>query len=144
MHAEFAGTTAVVVDASVVVELLTGIRWQEPADRFFRWGLATGVRFCAPDLLYAEVVSALSRLVRDRVLRPAEGARMCDQLGRLPVHPCGTSGLVAELWKLQGRVTPYDACYIALANRMSAPLVTGDEKLLRTKAAQRGVFIGSL
>jgi predicted nucleic acid-binding protein len=45
---------------------------------------------------------------------------------RFPTLP-----LLAEAWTLRANVTPYDACYVALARGLKCPLVTSDHKLSR-------------
>ncbi len=43
---------------------------------------------------------------------------------RMPVPP-----LLERMWELRDNVTPYDAAYIALAERLDAALVTCDARL---------------
>ena len=45
---------------------------------------------------------------------------------RFPTLP-----LLPEAWTLRANVTPYDACYVALARNLRCPLVTGDRRLAR-------------
>jgi predicted nucleic acid-binding protein len=37
--------------------------------------------------------------------------------------------LLFRIWELRNNVTAYDACYLALAEALGAPLVTRDAKL---------------
>jgi predicted nucleic acid-binding protein len=37
--------------------------------------------------------------------------------------------LLDRMWQLRSNVTPYDAAYIALAERLGGPLITCDAKL---------------
>lgn len=48
-----------------------------------------------------------------------------------PVRRMTTSGLITQIWSLRRNVTPYDACYVALAKRLPAPLLTLDLRLAR-------------
>ena len=136
-----------VADASVVVEYLVELRLAEQATRFFAGLLAEpALEIWAPDLIYAQTVSALRKLVQRRAIDADAGTRAVERLLRLPLVATGTAGLMAEAWKLRRSVTPYDACYLALAGRLHAPLVTADARLAR---GQRGrtrqvLFLGDL
>jgi predicted nucleic acid-binding protein len=125
----------VVIDASVAVEYLTGSRLTPAAQALLRAAGEQEVDLWAPDLIYAEAVSAVRRLVRLRALEPGEGAQAVEDLVRLPITTTGTRDLVARAWSLRDRLTPYDACYTALAQTLQAPLVTADRRLTR---AMRG------
>jgi len=50
------------------------------------------------------------------------------------------------MWSLRANVSAYDACYVALAETLRAPLVTADRKLIRALAHRevRTVFLGDL
>jgi predicted nucleic acid-binding protein len=129
----------VVVDASVVVEYLVALRFTRQARRFFAGLLDPddALELWAPDLLYPEVVSALRKLVARRFLDAPAGERATEQLTRLPIMATGTAALMAEAWRLRGTLTPYDACYVALAHRLGAPLLTADERLARALRGRR-------
>lgn len=130
-----AGT--VVVDASVAVELLVDLGRAAAADRLFSRVLgASGERvdLWAPDLIFPETTSALRKLVLRGVIGASAGARAVRQLERLPIQATGTALLMGEAWRLRATLTPYDACYVLLARRLSAPLVTADARLVRARA----------
>lgn len=42
-----------------------------------------------------------------------------------PVH------LVDRMWQLRGNITAYDAAYVAAAEMLACPLVTGDGRLVK-------------
>lgn len=132
-------TGPVVIDASVVVELLVDLGGADQADRLFD-RLADddgGLEGWAPDLIYAEVASALRKLVARRTIPASAGGRAIGQLAGLPIIPAGTAALLPDVWRLRGELTPYDACYVALARRLGATLVTADARLLRARAGSR-------
>jgi predicted nucleic acid-binding protein len=45
---------------------------------------------------------------------------------RMPLPP-----LLERMWELRADVTSYDAAYVALAERLSGPLITCDAKLAK-------------
>jgi predicted nucleic acid-binding protein len=146
MHHELSSAEVWVVDASVVVEYLVAIAFPEQATAVFRNALHLERELWAPDLVYAESLSALRRLVAQKALKPAAGARASQQLGRLPLAVSGTARLVEEIWSLRTAYTAYDACYVALARKLDAPLITADGKLARAIESRRGqaIFLGDV
>lgn len=57
--------------------------------------------------------------------------RTVGNLADAPVRRMTTGPLVREMWSRSANVTAYDACYVALARLLDAPLVTLDERLAR-------------
>jgi predicted nucleic acid-binding protein len=78
---------------------------------------------------------------RNGVARRHLGAAVAEHavrhLAQLPIVATGTSALIHDAWQLRNRITVYDACYVTLARRIGAPLVTGDDHLVRTLAGRR-------
>jgi predicted nucleic acid-binding protein len=91
--------------------------------------LASGDALFAPAHLDAEVVSALRGLARvnTKVARAATTA--LTHLAGFPIRRMPLAPLLERMWQLRANVTPYDAAYVALAERLDAPLVTCDAKL---------------
>jgi predicted nucleic acid-binding protein len=121
----------VVIDASVVVEYLIVSPFTPQAQALLRTGVERDVEFWAPDLLYAESVSALRKLSRLRAITPAEGEQVMEDLLRLPITTTGTRDLMPRAWAVRSAITPYDACYTALAEVLGAPFITADHRLTR-------------
>lgn len=119
----------VVVDASVVVEYVVVLTLTESATRLFHRAVDGAIELWAPDLLYAESVSALRKLVQLEAVTGSAAARAVGHLAELPITATGTAALVPDLWKLRDFLTPYDACYVALAEELDAELVTGERDL---------------
>lgn len=116
------GVAAAVVDASVVVDLLlTG----SPVAR----SALAGTEPLAPELLDAEVLSAVSRLVRRRALREDRGYLAIRQLARASIERVPIAPLVIGAWQLRHNLSPYDAIYVALARRLDCPLITADRRI---------------
>lgn len=115
-----------VVDASAVVEFVLGSsRGRDAAASMGRHGGALH----APALILAESLSALRALERRRVLLPPRGDQAVEDLLHFPLHTYATESLVARIWSLRGHITVYDAHYVALAEALDAPLLTGDHRL---------------
>lgn len=137
---------AVVVDASVAVEYLISSALTPHAQALVRGVVDRDIELWAPDLLYAESVSALRKLSRLRAITLAEGQQAVEDLRRLPITTTGTRDLMPRAWALRDAITPYDACYTALAEALGAPFVTADQRLTRTLRAigADGIYLGTL
>ena len=120
----------IVVDASAVVELL--LRDPGLAPRLDE-ALLSGTALHAPHLIDIEVAHALRRYV---LTSAATTERMSAALAwyrdlRLMRHP--HSPYLPRVWDLRNELTAYDACYVALAEALDAPLVTCDARLAGTR-----------
>ena len=127
----------IVLDASVVVELLTN---GALADSIRSDLSARDESFIVPHLIDIEVLSAIRRLVAGRRI----GADLRDQflagLAELPAERYAHTPLTDRIWELRHNFTAYDAAYIALAEAMNAVLYTSDEKLSQGHRAQVVLF----
>jgi predicted nucleic acid-binding protein len=127
----------VVVDASVVVEYLVELRLTAQASRLFA-GLLDDpqTELWAPDLVYVESASALRKLAHRRAIDSKAAELAVSRLVKLPISCTGTGALMDRVWTLRHTLTPYDACYVALAERLRAPLVTADRRLVSARIAK--------
>lgn len=125
----------IVVDASVLVAALADDA--DDGDRA-RDRLA-GELLAAPALIDLEVTSVVRRLHRrgDLLLERAELA--LETLTDLPMHRTLPTPLLDRVWSLRATITPYDASYVALAEALSVPLLTGDERLARASGIRCAV-----
>jgi predicted nucleic acid-binding protein len=114
-----------VVDASVMaVALVDDGRDGDAARRRLR-----NEDLAAPEILDLEVMSVLRRYVdRGTVRARAASAAVADLL-RAPIARSSHRPLGDRCWQLRANLTPYDAAYVALAELLEAPLVTGDARL---------------
>lgn len=120
----------IVVDASVVVDLLLGagsVAGDELASRLLR-----GETLCAPHLLDAEVGQTLRRFNLRKDLRGDQIPVLARDLMDLPIQRYPHSGLLIRALEFRKNVTVYDGMYLALAEALWCTLLTGD-------AALRGV-----
>lgn len=117
-----------VVDASVIFELLAaGEREEDAAARL----LGERRAFWAPELLDAEVGSALRRAVRHRNIDADRAAEALGELRKLPIHRVSHERLAQFAWLLRDNVSFYDGLYVALAQLLEKPLLTFDARLAR-------------
>lgn len=129
-----------VVDASVAIKLFID---EDSSD------LAHGIFSCltenppgelwVPDLFYAECGNMLWKLIRFHGYPYSRARANLRDLTALALRSAPLAGLIEPALTLAAKheVTVYDACYLALAQRLSIPLVTADEKLARKLAASR-------
>jgi predicted nucleic acid-binding protein len=52
-------------------------------------------------------------------------------LAELPIRRYPLIHLLERIWQLRGRLTAYDAAYVALAEALEVPIVTIDRRLAR-------------
>ncbi|RLC88334.1 MAG: twitching motility protein PilT [Chloroflexi bacterium] len=123
-----------VVDASVGIKLFLVEPLSNRADVLFdRLTDDPPSRFYVPDLFFIECTNILWKYVR-RFNYPADAARQdVADLAQLPLRAVSSAALVDKALALaiQHGSTAYDSVYVALAERLSAPLVTADEALVR-------------
>src|SRR5688572_8573520 len=102
----------IVLDASVVVELLTnGIRVGS-----IRSELAgRDESFLVPHLIDVEVISALRRLAAEQRIDSHRSGQFLAALATLPAERYSHTPLISRIWELRHNFTAYDAAYIALA-----------------------------
>jgi predicted nucleic acid-binding protein len=127
----------IVLDASIVVELLTDGGFAD----LLRSDLAAhNDAFIVPHLLDIEVVSAIRRLVAGRQINPSHGEQLIADLAALPAERYPHTPLLARIWELRQNFTAYDAAYIALAEATNSVLYTSDRKLLKGHRARVAIF----
>lgn len=116
------------VDASVMVAFYAA---DDPRRLAATERLIAGDALFAPAHLDAEVVSALRGLARARPALSGAVPRALEHLAGFPLQRMPLSPLLGRMWDLRDNITPDDAAYIALAERLDCPLVTCDTKLAR-------------
>jgi len=114
--------TPVVVDASVVVALLADVG----ENGAWASSQVTERRLAAPDHLHVEVSNSLRRLERHGRLSLGAAARAHARSLTLPVLLVPYALVSARAWALRSTLSSYDATYVALAERLEAPLLTLD------------------
>ena len=115
-----------VVDASVAVEYLLktplGLTLADTLEN---------ASLVAPELIDAEVLSALRRSVLRGALQETRAKIVVDSLAHWPVHRVSHRDLVPVAWQYYHNVSAYDAFYVATARAYGLPLLTADGRLAR-------------
>lgn len=90
-----------------------------------------GEQITAPDLIDLEVASVFRRqlLAGDLDVRRAQLA--LTDLIAFPIRRVPHRRLLTRCWDLRANLTVYDAVYVALAELLDLPLITGDGRLSR-------------
>jgi predicted nucleic acid-binding protein len=135
----------IVLDASVIVELLTGGGLYDPIMQDLA---GRDDAFIAPHLVDVEVMSALRRMAAGargagQKIDAHRSEQLLTQLADLPVERYPHTPLLARIWELRHNFTAYDAAYIALAEAVDAVLYTGDQKLAKGHRARVKLFRNS-
>lgn len=122
-----------VIDASALVEalLLNG-----PA----RVRVATS-NLQAPELIDAEVLSVLRRLVLANTLGESNALQALNAAARLGLRRHPSRALWPRAWDLRTNLSASDALYVALAEQLDAPLLTADARLARAPGLRCSIEI---
>jgi predicted nucleic acid-binding protein len=115
----------IVADASVLVVALA----DDDADGDHARTRLRGERLVLPELADLEVASVLRRQVRAGALDTRRAVLALGDLAMLPARRAPHRALLPRCWELRENLTVYDAAYVALAEAMSATLLTGDRRL---------------
>lgn len=117
----------IVVDASVVLDFLLGPH--SPAGDRLSDHLEGGDVVCAPHLVDTEVGQGLRRLEMRREIDLTEASDMLGLLAAMPVERYPDRRLVSRAFELRDNVSVYDGVYLALAELLDIPFLTGDAAL---------------
>jgi predicted nucleic acid-binding protein len=127
----------IVLDASVVVELLTN---GALADSIRNELAGRDDSFLVPHLIDVEVMSALRRLAVSQPIDSHRSRQFLAALAALPAERYPHMPLIGRIWELRHKFSAYDAAYIALAEATGSVLYTCDANLKRGHRAQVILF----
>ena len=116
----------IVVDSSAVLEvLLRTPTTPQVEERIF----SPRETLHAPHLLDLEVAQVLRRYCVSGAMTAERGREAVNDLADLPITRYPHDIFLSRIWELRHNVTAYDAVYVALAEALSAPLLTRDVRL---------------
>ena len=118
-------TDTIVVDASVLADALCGAGTVAAAAR----DALRGRHWAAPDHLRVETFSVLRGRTLGGKLTPEAGVRAVRRLESVAVQTVACSRLLQRMWQLRNNLSGYDAAYVATAELLAVPLVTGDARI---------------
>ena len=90
---------------------------------------ASDVDLHVPALCDVEVAAGLRRALLRSLLSERRALAVLEDYVDLPLTRHGHQSLLERILELRANFSAYDATYVALAEHLSAELLTGDEKL---------------
>ncbi len=117
----------IVLDASVALKFFLPETGSDAALRL----LASRSAFAAPDIFPLELLAAVTKYHRRRLITLDEARTIEAVVGRMAVDLHPWQLLLASAFELSLLLHHgvYDCLYLALARQLSAPLVTADRKM---------------
>jgi predicted nucleic acid-binding protein len=116
----------IVLDASVLANVVAD---DQLTGRRARARLARAGNAAVPDLADVETVAVLRKRWLVGELTDGRFRRAVEDLLALPLARFPVGALMRRAYALRANVTAYDAAYIALAEGLGCPLVTGEARL---------------
>jgi predicted nucleic acid-binding protein len=131
-----------VVDASVVIKLFIDEPLSDCASALFNHPTRV---YYAPGLVYAECANILWKYTKRFGMSEREANRNLEELYSLALRRIPTNDCLQEALRLamKHNISVYDACYVATAISVGAPLITADQRLI-AKVADPKIGILSL
>ncbi|MEB3338368.1 MAG: type II toxin-antitoxin system VapC family toxin [Leptolyngbyaceae bacterium] len=124
-----------VVDTSVAIKLVIEQEGSEQAEALFATlGTEPDTELYVPELFYAECANVLWQYVRRANYPPSEAKASLIRLKALSLQKVAIPDLVNEALEIAitQSISAYDACYVEISKRLKVPLVTADQKLIRS------------
>ena len=118
----------VVLDASVVVELVLGTR---VGARVRQRLLEPGISLHGPELLDLEVLNVLRRYVQAGRIAADRADTAVRRLNELDLRRYRHGPMLPRIWSWRANLSAYDATYVTLAEVLGGPLLTTDARLSR-------------
>jgi predicted nucleic acid-binding protein len=115
----------IVLDASAAVELLLNTA----AGSRIAARLAVAGTLHSPHLIDIEITQTLRRLLTRAEISRERATLALDHWVKMDVERYTHAPFLDRIWALKDNYSAYDAAYVALAEVLQAPLVTGDQRL---------------
>jgi predicted nucleic acid-binding protein len=128
----------IVLDASAAVDWFL----QTPAGKHIEARIfSRNESLHAPHLLDLEVAQVLRRLIHQKMISDGRADEAVGDLLDLRIVRYPHALLLSRIWQLRHNFSAYDAAYIALAEKLGAPLVTRDSGLASGPVHQAAVEV---
>ncbi|MBK7821973.1 MAG: type II toxin-antitoxin system VapC family toxin [Tessaracoccus sp.] len=124
-----------VIDASALLEVVLDPNAGALAGRL------VGEDLHAPAHVRVEAMNVLRRQRNAGLLSPAQAETAVAAVMAAPLRLWPFESVADRAWGLGENATTYDAAYLALAERLAAPLITHDAKLPRVPGARCAVEV---
>jgi predicted nucleic acid-binding protein len=118
----------IVVDASVLADALVD---DGPVGNAARVALTEDPHWAAPGHLLIEVMSVIRGKALGGKLGLPRAREAVETLPSLVIDHVDAAQLIERMWHLCGNISAYDAAYVAAAEMLTCPLVTGDARLAK-------------
>ena len=124
----------IVIDASLVVQLLVVEQFSVQARQMASYWNAMGIILAAPDLIQGEVTSALYKKIPARIISSDYAKEMLAEFYtmEIEIHPSSRyhNRAIDLALELRQRM-PYDSHYLALAESLNCDFWTADRPFYR-------------
>ncbi|MGO1591774.1 MAG: type II toxin-antitoxin system VapC family toxin [Ancrocorticia sp.] len=126
---------SIVIDASALLEV-----WLSPSGTALAKRLE-GETLHAPAHIRIEATNVIRRQRNAGILAASKADVAFDGIMGAPIQLWPFELLATRAWEIGTNATSYDATYIALAERLSIPLITHDSKLARVPGVTSAVEV---
>lgn len=106
--------------------------------------IAAERELAAPDMMVFEALAALRRMRLRGLIESSSASAALADLGEFPVRLFPSLPLRHRAWELHANVSAGDALFVALAERLGEPLVTGDRRLVAAIDSNPGIAVDVL
>jgi len=126
-----------VLDANICIKLFIADPLTPKINQLFDHLNEPSAEFFVPDLLYVECANTLLKYIRANLYSIEQVQADLTDLRSLRFLTTATKSLMTEAVQIgvDYGITAYDGCYVALSQRVDAPLLTLDERLVNSLAS---------
>lgn len=119
----------IVLDASALVLSLTDAGERGGHVRDLLGGRYGDDHWAGPEHLAVEAAQAIRGLLLRSLLSERDARQSWTALAGIRVSVLRGPAVLERIWQLRHNVSAYDAAYVAVAESLSAPLLTADRRL---------------
>jgi predicted nucleic acid-binding protein len=121
-----------VIDASVSIKQFIPDPLSGKVKQLFSLLTTTDTNFFVPDLFYIELTNILWKYVKAGQYKIEDAVIDLGSLKGLPLQIISTTELMESAFLIAAnyQISAYDASYVALSQKVNAPLLTLDKKLV--------------